>query len=209
MRFRAGAEHVNQVEFLHCREFGAESLLSFGEETRSPTSIELSLTLGEFQLPAGISLALRLDTEINSERAVVGDRIEATLESAIRKDGELLAPKGSRLLGRIRRLERFADPENYFIIALEFQELRTPNQRALVQVELVHVTKFSGLVEGFGGESVVRTEQSGGLSGLRVERTTVKSYSNAPLPGTGELYIQAEQFQIRPGLRMVWRTTGR
>jgi hypothetical protein len=42
--------------------------------------------------------------------------------------------------------------------------------------------------------------------GGRLERTTVQSYSNAPLPGTGELYIQAKRFRIRPGLRMVWKT---
>ena len=209
MRFRTGAENANQVEFLNCREFGAESLLSFGEETRPPTSIELSLTLGEFQLPAGISLPLRLDTEINSERAAVGDRIEATLESAIEKGGELLAPKGSRVLGRIRRLERFADPEDYFIVALELQELRTPNSRALLQAELVHVNHFPGLIDRFDGASVVRTEQSVGLQGARVEHTTVKSYSNTPLPGTGELYIQSKRFRIPAGLRMVCRTTGR
>jgi hypothetical protein len=206
MRFRRGAEHINQVRFLNYRAFGAESQLSFGEETGSPAGIESSLKFEEFQMPAGISLPVRLASEISSERAAVGDRIEATLESAIQQDGALLAPKGSRLLGRIRRLERYADPENYFLLALEFQELRTPNRRAHLQVELVEVAAFHGLVDTFGGQSVVRTEQSGALAGARLERTTIRTYANAALPGTGELYIQAKRFRIQPGLHMVWRT---
>jgi hypothetical protein len=206
MRFLSGVESINRTEFRNCRVFTAESELSFGDESGSAAGIGFKWTREDFELPPGISLPTRLDTEIDSGHAAVGDRIEATLQSAIENDGKVLAPKGSRLVGRIRRLERFTDPEDYFVLALELHELHTPNRRAHLRAELVYVTLFKGLVDRFGGDEVVRTQQREGITGSRIVRTTAESYFITPLPGTGELYIQAKRFRIRPGLHMVWKT---
>jgi hypothetical protein len=203
--FRSGGENINATAFRNCRAFGAQSELSF-DDADSGAGVDLSLTLQEFEFPARVSMTVRLDAEINSEDSVVGDRVEATLASAIQRNGELLAPKGSVLIGRIRRLERFTDPKNYFIVGIEFTELRTPNRRARVRTELVHVTPFGGLVEQFGEERKTYQKQGGGLGGDGLERTTVESYSTASLPGTGEIYVRASRLRVPAGLRMVWRT---
>jgi hypothetical protein len=203
--FRAGGNNTNTTEFRNCRAFGAESLLSF-DDGDSAAGMDLSLTLEEFELPARVSMTVRLDAEINSEDSVAGDRIEATLASDVRRDGELLAPKGSVLIGRIRRLERFTDPKNHFIVGLEFTELHTPNRRARIKTELVHVTHFGGLVEQFGEERKSYSKQGGGLAGEGLERTTVESYSMTALPGASEIYVRATRLRVPAGLRMVWRT---
>lgn len=202
--FRAGGSNANTTEFRNCREFGAESLLSFDDD--STAGMDSSLTLQQFELPTRISLTVRLDAGINSESSVAGDRVEATLASDVRRDGELLAPKGSLLIGRIRRLERFTDPRNHFIVGLEFTELRTPTRRARIRTELAHVTQFGGLVEQFGEERKSYSKQGGGLAGDGLERTTIESYSMEPLPGTSEIYVRANRLRIPAGLRMVWRT---
>ncbi|MEX2300317.1 MAG: hypothetical protein WD733_05240 [Bryobacterales bacterium] len=203
--FRGGETSVNSTDFRDCRSFGAESLLSF-DAADSDAAVESSLALEEFSLPAKTSLTVRLDAEINSESSVAGDRIQATLASEVKRDGVVLAPKGSLLIGRIRRLERFTDPKNHFIVGIEFTELQTPNRRARVAAELVHVTRFGGLVDRFGEERVNYQRQGGGLAGQGLERTTVESYGTASLPGTSELYVQASRLRIPRGLRMVWRT---
>ncbi len=203
--FRSGRRTINATEFSNCRAFGAESLLSF-DETVAAESPESPAARKEFELPPDVSIPVRLDTGIDSGTSVVGGRIQATLTSDLKRNGELLAPKGSLLLGRIRRLERFSDPKDHFILGLEFTELQTPQRHARIAAELVHVTPFRGLVDHLGEEQVSYQTRGGGLAGEGMQRTTVESYSSTPLPGTSELYIRAKRLRIEPGLRMVWRT---
>jgi hypothetical protein len=203
-RFRSGEESVNEAEFRNCRAYGSESLLSFGEPPDSTAGEGPASRRQDFELPPGLSLTLRLDTAIEWGQAAVGDRIEATLQSAIKRDGKLLAAKGSKAVGRIRCLQRFTYPEDYFIVALELTELRTTAGSAPIRAELVDVVGVSGLVDHTvrrGGRTV--------LPGFRPARTVGPRLARAleeRLPGTGEFHVWARRLRIQPGVVMLWKT---
>ena len=120
---RFGQQDRNVVQFSHCRQYTGQSVVTF-EET-SPAQAEKAVTgATEFQLPIGLSLALELETEVDSERARVGDPIVARVAADARAGRtNLVIPKGALVKGRIRRLEKESAPVPHWIVGLEFNVL--------------------------------------------------------------------------------------
>jgi len=201
--FRSGAENSNRVLFSNCREFKAESELSFGDPVPSAS---LRMRLEEFTMPAAVSLPLRLETPIDSETSKVGDEIRARISGAVKKGDELIAPKGAVVFGRIRRLERYTEPRAYFILGIEFSELQYGPKRARFRARLEHVAPLEGAVNRFGEDQtrIVSSRTLFGLSG--VQKTSIQTDTNAPLPGTAEFYLQGNGFHFKAGLAMIWKT---
>ena len=98
--FKMGGRNHNEIEFSNCRQFGAQSELSFAESGGEADLTSLSAT-EEFSLPSGVSVALRLATTIDSATASAGDQLRATLTQAVEQDGNLLLPKGAIVTGRL------------------------------------------------------------------------------------------------------------
>ncbi len=128
----------------------------------------------KIDLPPGLVLSTRLDTEIRSERALVGDRIAATVDQDAKWKGEPIVP--SRLDahgGRIRSIEKPADPSGNCTIALEFSELQIGNRR---------VRFFARLSRG--EVDVERSAQSNRWGSAWCERVANPGRSLPPFAGT-------------------------
>ena len=108
MGFSSGVESRSEIRYEDCRQFGAQSALSFGE-IAEPTDREIEV-IEETRIPPGVVLRIRLETRINSEESAVGDLIRGKLRQAVKRDGKTLAPKGAAVTGRIRVLERQTRP---------------------------------------------------------------------------------------------------
>ncbi|HSR70097.1 MAG TPA: hypothetical protein VLU25_19365 [Acidobacteriota bacterium] len=52
-------------------------------------------------LPAGLNFEIRLEQSLSSEQSQAGDIFEASLAEDLEVDGQLLAPRGSRITGRV------------------------------------------------------------------------------------------------------------
>ena len=70
-------------------------------------------------------MKLALDQAIDSETSAAGDRITATLLKAVldSKSGQVLAPEGSRVSGRILRLTRQFSGRPGFVLVLSFDTI--------------------------------------------------------------------------------------
>jgi hypothetical protein len=112
-----GQEHRNHVRLASCREFAGESVLTFDEapaDSASPaTKVE------EISLSADLVLDLRLDNEIDTDTAAVGDLLRARLASDVKQKGRVLIAKGATVTGRVTRLEKHSE---YTELGLEFGE---------------------------------------------------------------------------------------
>ena len=138
-RFSGEISH-NHMEFTHCRLFGAQSTINFGapdapgEETPRFGASSNDDTLRP--LPPGLQLAIRLSSRISAENAV-GVQIEGTVAGNVPAKGPVVIAGGSRVRGRIRRLERYTDPFPNYVVAIEFTEVESVcafSQRCLLQV---------------------------------------------------------------------------
>jgi hypothetical protein len=169
----SGGESRNRTEFSHWLRYESESTLVFEGAPSSSSNPDAKI-----ELPPGLVLSTRLDTEIRSERALVGDRITATVDQDAKWKGEPIVPSGSTLTGRIRSIEKPADPSGNCTIALEFSELQIGNRR---------VRFFARLSEGKSTSNEVRKVTAGDLLGV------------------GELQIRGDRFRFSRELHLIWK----
>jgi len=81
-----------------------------------------------FTVPADTVIRVRMDTELNSQTARVGDRFSTTLIEPVYGDsGNEVAPTGSKLWGRVTSVTR-AQRRKPGNIAVSFTQLVTPNR---------------------------------------------------------------------------------
>ncbi len=200
-----GETSRNVIVFTNCREFSGQSTITFADGPA--ISVSAPPALDAAALPAGIELALRLDTAIDPKTAAAGTAIRARVLEA---SGGV--PKGARVYGRVRRIafypapeQRFvfvqprrhevltvlAEHENEVLIGIEFTEIEYARRRAPFAARLIDVEPDAN-----GGNRVVR-EFGYFANGSIVEYD---------LPGSATFYLSARRPVLPRGLRMQWIT---
>jgi hypothetical protein len=173
-----GQESRNHVRFTGCRQFTGESVLSFGDPPAEDAPA--ATPLQDIELPVRLGLTLSLLDEIDTSAAAVGDPVRARLENDLKQKGHVLMSKGAVAVGRITRLERWAD---YTVLGLEFFMLESAGVRARIQASL----------ESIGTMDQIRPRQRDlGSSHVR--------------PGEGIVPLRAGRIRLSRGILMFWRT---
>jgi VWFA-related protein len=191
-----GNEHRNVTRLTGCRQYTAESSISFDlPAAAAPAAVAEAR---ELTLPAGIALEAKLESPISFEQSAVGDQITARLDRAV-KTGSLSLPKGATLSGRIRRLERYGEPAKLYIVGLEFSSLTFANTRVRFRARLAGpLLKVWERKEPafYGAPPTSRGIES---SGLDID-------DSDPLSPHGVFRVWANRLRVSRGLRMIWET---
>ncbi len=166
-----GAAGRNDVAFSHCRTFRTDSSISFGD-TPSPDPI-----------PANLTLDLQLTTPVDSSKSSSGDEILARVTRDVLRRGKVVVPQGAVVYGRIRRLERYADPQPHYVVGLELTEITFAGKTA----------PFTGRLEKFSGH---------GTMALSPDTANFET----TLQGVGSFVVPADSFILDNKFQMTWRT---
>jgi hypothetical protein len=127
---RAGSESLSSTTFASCREYASTVRLLLNEAgaeaiaqgPAEPAATPHRAAHAPSPLPAGLQFKARIITPVDSDTAAAGDPIEAVLRSPIRdKNHAVVAPVGTRLHGRLRRVEQWTDPGNYFRLGIQLE----------------------------------------------------------------------------------------
>ena len=191
LHFPSGTENRNEISYAGCRQFGAESVLSFGDAPGGDNEAQI---IEETEIPPGVLLHIRLETEIDSERSAVGDPIQGKLRRTVKKHGRVIAPRGALVTGRIRVLQHHTEPQEFCMIGLELSVMRFGSKRARFKTQLAEVSPIAGLAP---------TRRRGRLGAVGHNAGLV---SDPRLPGGVVFLMRGRRFTIRPGLDMKWRT---
>lgn len=128
-----GDARRNDIEFSHCREYRTESSIRFDmPETQPQSSAARSL-----DLPAGLVVAIELQSAIDSATAHVGDLLRGRVSDDVRRKGEIIIPKGALVSGRIRSLKRVQTPAPAFNLTIELAEVEWADTHAEFYAELL------------------------------------------------------------------------
>ena len=121
---RDGDESENTTTFTACREFQAESVVSFSPPNAAAEAGAVS-THPHPQIPPGLALELRLDTPIDTETSAVGDQVAATVARDVhaRESKEIVIRAGAVAHGRVIRLEHHFLPFEYLVVGISFTRL--------------------------------------------------------------------------------------
>jgi hypothetical protein len=192
-----GAESRNRTNLGDCRQYLAESKLSFEappEDNTAPVESEAAAA----NLPSRLTMELSLDADIALEAAGVGDPIRAVLLRPL-KDGErVLAPAGSVALGNIVRLEKQGQPFDHYEIGLEFHTLETGSRRYEYSATMTDAGPATGLIRQVKRLNPTFTRQRKARMDILVREVP---------RGQGVLHWDAKHSRIRKALRMRWLVT--
>jgi hypothetical protein len=196
---RDGTEDENAYTFSACRDFQAESTVSFGEpKTDSQPSGSFPLE-APLELPAGLAVSIDLDTAIDSAHAAAGDRIEGRLAKPIRsQDRQTLVPQGAKMVGRLMRVEVEHLPPARVTVVLRWET-----------IDMDGASKPLVLIPNRQAKPAM---QAGGLAGLAEALGDLRRRgTQIELPPPGEehycvLHFAGEYRMIESGLRTEWLT---
>jgi hypothetical protein len=143
----------NHIEFSGCREFTAESVVSFGPPSDKPRA---SGAANELILPVGYDMHLRLTAPVRLTDADVGSPIQAELDSDFKVDGRVIAPKGAVVSGRLRVMQQ---QDGVYMAGMEWTDLAFGDNHArfistLASADDAYVTR-ERRVSGRSGDSQV------------------------------------------------------
>jgi hypothetical protein len=199
-----GEAKWNHIEFTDCRRFQTESTLRFGAADASPPAGPAAAPLQpavEATLPPGLRITVALSAPLD-DHAAVGSLIEGKVAAGVMQKSKVLVPAGALVKGRIRRLERYSDAGDYFILALEFMRIETPSANLRFYSELQDVDRPMGVDMTLAATSVERGEYPG-MKWSKTDRVRVWTQE---VPGVGTFFIRASHFSLPEGFKTVWKT---
>ncbi len=198
----SGEENRNLFEFTHCRQFQAESSVSFELPASEPAAAPRKTARAPVALPAGLEITVAL-TEPIDDKAAVGGLIEGRVIGGVTYNRATLIPAGAAVRGRIRRLERHADSGGYFAVGLEFTEIESGGASWLFYADLIKADPLPGFEWTMtGAPSVKRIETANQTTTI----VTMDRVSVPDLPGVGSFFVRGADFSLPKSFRTVWRT---
>jgi hypothetical protein len=91
-------------------------------------------------IPAGASLAVRIDQDLSTEKSKVGDRVTATVStSLLAQNGDVIVPQGARVYGQIAGLDDSDDPTDRALIQLRFEGIEFQGERYPLRATVIDV----------------------------------------------------------------------
>lgn len=182
-----GNESRNRTRLSGCRQYAGESVLTFVEPP--PDAAAPAPRAKPILLPAGLTLQVQLQTPIQSGRSATGDPVKALLIHDVKHDGEVVAPKGAALTGRITRLEKRKGLPDFWIVGLEFSSIEFDRCRGDLRAKLLD----PGLGTSYRGSS------GRGAQPFRWQM------DSEPRSG-GVFAVRGSSVFLRKGHTMEWRT---
>ena len=146
----------NWIQYTGCRQYSAESTITFGDDGPAPGSEEQKPQIAEGQPRSGTTLELRLATKLDSGLSSAGDPVEATLVRTVPASDGRSIPSGSVVRGHLSQVERTYAPKPGVRFAVRFDTIVIGGRST--PVALVPTGKMDGrgrAVFTFSGEKVV------------------------------------------------------
>lgn len=123
-----GTETRSTATFAKCREYLAESSLSF-DEASSEAKPPVVLAKPRVPIPVGLKVVLRLTGPIDTQLIAAGDMISARVQDPVTDPiaHTIVIPAGAIVRGRIVRMEHRLRPARRFVISVEWAQLEDHN----------------------------------------------------------------------------------
>lgn len=210
----SGEADRNRFAFTQCHTFAAQTALNF-DATDSPdsparfaaSSVDDTLRT----LPTGLEIRVKLTSTL-SDTMAVGALIDGVVSANAALRGAqagapFVIPAGSPVRGRIRRLERYTDPQPYFTVAIEYTEVSIGGIRYRFDADLTRIDSSPGIetappvsTRPIENMTLGRSRATGASV---VVRETVRW---ADLPGVATFFVTESRLNLPGGVQTVWNT---
>jgi hypothetical protein len=151
----------------------------------------------EVKLPAGVRVRIKLKSSIDSQSAIVGDPIQAIIESDIGERGRVLVPKGALITGRLRRVEKHG--AEFFVVGIEFDDIEFSGHHARFLGTFKSMESDVPAFQWFHKTSTTTEVEDKRITSRQVFRVE-------GLAGVGTFIMNGARFRLPAGTVMVWET---
>ena len=189
---RDGEEDENTVTFSACREYQAESRLTFAGGAGAAGDAPGSTPASTLDLPPGLPVTVDLITAIDSDQSAAGDVMEGRLTKPIRDARQkTLVPEGARVQGRLMRVETRHSVQPEYTIALRWESVEIDGVKMPISLRPDRQPGIS--VSGLPGALVAMRRR-----GMAIE---------LPRPGEGAYGVYHSRVgRVESGFRTEWLT---
>jgi len=187
----------NMTVYTDCRQYSAESKISF--TATDETSVTASVAAAPIQVPSRAILELSLDADIDLAKAAAGEPVLATVAKDLKDAEKILIPEGTRVRGRIVRIDRESQPSPLYIVGLEMHTLEFAEGPRVLRATLEDVSGGPGLIRDVKSMSSM-------FNGKRERTPALSLLTRGQQRGSGMIHWDAKHPRIKKGFRMKWRT---
>ncbi len=188
---RDSHESRNTIAFSRCRHYTAGTSLSF---TTPPDSAPAVRPEPRLPLQSDLTLILRAEQPLSIGESAVGDPIVAILDKAV-NSGAVRLPKGTRVLGRIRRLEQHFTSPVSILVGFQFFAAEAPDGRIRFSARLTGPRATPDVIRMVRE----RPEIELGAAGLDID-------DDGASTGIGSFRVAGKDLRLERGFRTFWKT---
>lgn len=95
----------------------------------------------QVNLASNTALAAQLENSLDTRRAKVGDRVVLKTTRAIKQDGEVIVPKGARLMGHVTEVQQHTKSNGESRIGVAFDRLQKDALDLPITASIVSITQ--------------------------------------------------------------------
>ena len=95
----------------------------------------------QLNLQSGTQLAAQLENTLDARHAKAGDRVVLKTTQAVRQNGEVVVPKGSRLIGHVTDVQQRTKNDNQSVIGIAFDRLQKGSMDVPITATIVSITQ--------------------------------------------------------------------
>ena len=142
-------------------------------ETRGRTSTSNTTSASkqgqQLNLQSGTQLAAQLENTLDARHAKPGDRVVLKTTQAVRQGGEVVVPKGARLIGHITDVQRRTKNDNESVIGMTFDRLKNGSIDVPITATIVSITQARSQTQSssddlFGSQTMASSSSSSSAS---------------------------------------------
>ena len=120
---RDGTESNSLSQYTKCREYQAESTLSFADPSTFGEPTQATAAALSRPIRDGLQLFLAVTKPIDTDTAAAGDVISAEVTKAVSDRGAVVIPRGAIVRGSIVRMEHRFLPAPHFLVAISWNNI--------------------------------------------------------------------------------------
>lgn len=191
-----GDANRNLTVYSECRQYTAESRISF--TATDETQVAAATAGGPVQIPPRAVLELSLDADVDLAKAAAGEPVTATVSKDLKEGEKIVVPEGTRVKGRIVKMDRESQPSPMFVVGFEMHTVEFTDGPQPFRATLEDVSGGPGLIRDVRSMSSM-------FSGKRERTPALSLLTRGQQRGSGLIHWDAKYPRIRKGFRMKWR----
>jgi len=139
-------------------------------ETRGRTSASNTTSASkqgrQVNLQSGTQLAAQLENTLDARHAKAGDRVVMKTTQAARQNGEVVVPKGSRLIGHVTDVQQRTRSDNESVIGIAFDRLQNGSMDVPITATIMSITQAHARAQSvasdemFGSQTMTSSSSS-------------------------------------------------